>query len=517
MPEKICPTDDQQIERLLASCEDASLSDESVKRILDTFAKLDGLSETSPSDSHDDDDATGNPPSTPGSSSDAPFSEIAIDTNVFFNDTPPSLWPRTFLPLIVGIATVSLILGVFGFISLQNLWNSQNVGKSLAVTAFCSADCQWEGFSKTDAARNISEGKQVQIKSGQVDIEFDSGTKVKLEGPARFQILSQSQMKLERGRMIAVVSIRGIGFTVDTPAARVIDLGTEFGLDVTPANATDVHVLSGKVEVHKLDAQGNELDASQLVAGEAMRVTQGAEKPLVMQANPNHFRTMRPDCTMIRDKTLVAWVCLANTSQRGGSVLTLSNGRLPEDRFDGIVYAEMTPFVWMSGSNYWRRTEPSEYQWNRHAETAASDELVQIAIAYRGRTVTIYRNGELYSEHEVDWESPTFMPGSIALLGMRHRNSSQVQDNNFYFAGEIEEARVYDVPLSQEEIQQMVPNATNDISTKPLACWTFENGSLEDEMGAFQPGKLCNGASTVNGRLILDGVDDFFVATLGQK
>ena len=275
--------------------------------------------------------------------------------------------------------------------------------------------------------------------------------------------------------------------------------------------------LSGKVEVHKLDVLGNALDTSRLVAGEAMRVTHGPEKPLITQADPNLFRTMRPDCTMIRDKTLVAWVALANTSQRGGSVLTLSNGRLPGDRFDGIVYAEMTPFVWMSGSNYWRRTEPSEYQWNRHAETASRSELVQIAIAYRGRTVTIYRNGELYSEHEVDWESPTFMPGSIALLGMRHRNSSQVQDNNFYFAGEIEEARVYDVPLSQEKIQQITPNASNDISVKPLARWTFENGSLEDEMGAFRLGKLCNGASIVNGRLILDGIDDFFVATLGQE
>ena len=42
----------------------------------------------------------------------------------------------------------------------------------------------------------------------------------------------------------------------------------------------------------------------------------------------------------LRDKTLVAWVSPANLTQRGGSVLTINDGRGP---FDGIVFAERTP------------------------------------------------------------------------------------------------------------------------------------------------------------------------------
>jgi hypothetical protein len=42
----------------------------------------------------------------------------------------------------------------------------------------------------------------------------------------------------------------------------------------------------------------------------------------------------------LRDKTLVAWASPANLTQRGGSVLTINDGRGP---FDGIVFAERAP------------------------------------------------------------------------------------------------------------------------------------------------------------------------------
>ena len=57
----------------------------------------------------------------------------------------------------------------------------------------------------------------------------------------------------------------------------------------------------------------------------------------------------------ISEKTLSAWVKLDNLKQRAGGVITLQtpNGVL----FDSIVYAEKQPYIWMSGSNSFRRTE----------------------------------------------------------------------------------------------------------------------------------------------------------------
>ena len=51
------------------------------------------------------------------------------------------------------------------------------------------------------------------------------------------------------------------------------------------------------------------------------------------------------------DKTLVSWVALANTTQQGGSVLTIQC----DDRFDAIVFGERASGKWMAGSDSFRR------------------------------------------------------------------------------------------------------------------------------------------------------------------
>ena len=53
------------------------------------------------------------------------------------------------------------------------------------------------------------------------------------------------------------------------------------------------------------------------------------------------------------DKTLVSWVCLANTTQQGGSALTIQRG----DQFDGIVFGERAAGKWMAGSDFFDRTQ----------------------------------------------------------------------------------------------------------------------------------------------------------------
>ncbi len=58
------------------------------------------------------------------------------------------------------------------------------------------------------------------------------------------------------------------------------------------------------------------------------------------------------------DKTLVSWVTLANTTQRGGSALTIQSG----PQFDAIVFGELQPGKWMAGSHFFARTEKANDQ-----------------------------------------------------------------------------------------------------------------------------------------------------------
>ena len=215
-----------------------------------------------------------------------------------------------------------------------------------------------------------------------------------------------------------------------------------------------------------------------------------------------------PQLPAVADKTLVAWVTLANTTQRGGSVLTLNHGRGPNDRFDAIVFGELEPGRWMAGSEFWRRSERD--QSGHPSETAGPQTLIQIAITYSGDSVTIYREGEVYARYAAPAQQ-AFGDGCAVVMGLRHLGAGQAGPR--FFAGSIEEARLYNMALDQATIRTLRPNVESD--PRPIAQWTFEDGTAADSIGTFPVGELYGGATIAHGRLHLDGTDDY-LATPSQ-
>ena len=94
----------------------------------------------------------------------------------------------------------------------------------------------------------LPQGETVRIQKGDVQIRFGCGAEVTLHGPAVFHVKSALLGKLDYGSLEARVPPQAVGFLIDTPASRVIDLGTEFGLSVTPKGDTNIEVLNGEVE-----------------------------------------------------------------------------------------------------------------------------------------------------------------------------------------------------------------------------------------------------------------------------
>jgi uncharacterized protein YaiE (UPF0345 family) len=95
--------------------------------------------------------------------------------------------------------------------------------------------------------------------------------RVIVEGEAEFEVLSPMEMTVAKGKLQAQVPELAQGFRVQTAAGEVVDLGTEFALDVTDEHA-EVHVLDGEIEWHPVDRD----DMRQLVGGEALRTSSGA-------------------------------------------------------------------------------------------------------------------------------------------------------------------------------------------------------------------------------------------------
>jgi len=155
-----------------------------------------------------------------------------------------------------------------------------------------------------------------------------------------------------------------------------------------------------------------------------------------------HLRT-DPIPVTLPAKTLEAWVAPANLYQRGGGVIAVETTK--KHGFDSIVFAEREPKRWIAGSNHFVRSQISEGP----LETAGPREFVHVAVTYHADgTMAVYRNGAPYGAPYAKGEPLTFGPGDArVLLGWRHKGAG-----NGYFAGEIEEARLYDRALTAKEV-----------------------------------------------------------------
>ena len=92
----------------------------------------------------------------------------------------------------------------------------------------------------------------LDLAAGVVELRFDAGVKVILQGPARADLTSAMAMRLQSGKMTAeILRPEARGFQVQTPKGKVVDLGTEFGVEVTPTRDVEVHVFKGEVVVEQ--------------------------------------------------------------------------------------------------------------------------------------------------------------------------------------------------------------------------------------------------------------------------
>jgi len=199
------------------------------------------------------------------------------------------------------------------------------------------------------------------------------------------------------------------------------------------------------------------------------------------------------------DKTLVAWVTLGGLSQKGGGVLSLE---YPRGTFDAIVLGEIKAARWMAGSNGFARTQQDQKDYP--AETISRKDLirqhqslkktkiyqnVQLALVYKGKQITIYRDRKLYAQYSINSEPVTFTRDTIILLGRRHIDDGSVKDkagswnDPCLFRGSIDDARIYAQALDAKTIASLKPNVRT--GPEPLAWWSFENGRAEDHMNTF--------------------------------
>jgi hypothetical protein len=104
------------------------------------------------------------------------------------------------------------------------------------------------------------------------EVRLRQGTILHVSANARWAIEGDNVAVLHSGSVVASVPQQAIGFRLRTPTAEIIDLGTEFAVNVTNNLQTEVRVLRGAVDVVPIDADRSSEQATRLAAGEGRRV-----------------------------------------------------------------------------------------------------------------------------------------------------------------------------------------------------------------------------------------------------
>jgi hypothetical protein len=153
-------------------------------------------------------------------------------------------------------------------------------------------EAEWE---KTDLPTRMGSPLRpgvLRLKSGVAHIEFYSGATVILQGPAEFRLISRTKAFCVRGKLRATVPAQAHGFTIGSPALDLVDLGTEFGMQVDGQDKTEVHVFEGKVELQNTGTERQALVPKELTIGQGVRV-EGANMLRPIKANSTAFVTAK--------------------------------------------------------------------------------------------------------------------------------------------------------------------------------------------------------------------------------
>ena len=92
-------------------------------------------------------------------------------------------------------------------------------------------------------------GTRLQVQRGTVELNFGSGVRGIIRGPADLTLHRKDLLYMNRGTGWFEVPEKAVGFMVSTPDLVLTDLGTEFGILTQPNFLDEVHVFTGKVEV----------------------------------------------------------------------------------------------------------------------------------------------------------------------------------------------------------------------------------------------------------------------------
>jgi hypothetical protein len=156
------------------------------------------------------------------------------------------------LSLFTAIGSIAALLIILAYV-----YTHPRQLPPVVATLTESIDAKWSNPILPVTGDSDIRAGSMELVSGYAKILFDCGAEIIVQAPAEFEAISMDRLLLNRGRLTANVPKSAFGFTVSTPNARIVDLGTEFGVMVGPSGCSDVYVFQGEVALSPDQQQVN--------------------------------------------------------------------------------------------------------------------------------------------------------------------------------------------------------------------------------------------------------------------
>ena len=138
------------------------------------------------------------------------------------------------------------------------------------ATLLFADSCHWKSSGPVPLeGQPLSQG-ELHLLEGLALMRFHGGAIALISGDVRVDLESRGSMRVHHGRLNARAPEEAIGFTVRTPVSDVVDLGTEFAVEVKRSGETKLDVLEGEVEFRKPAGQPG--TGTLLQGGQAVRL-----------------------------------------------------------------------------------------------------------------------------------------------------------------------------------------------------------------------------------------------------
>lgn len=212
---------------------------------------------------------------------------------------------------------------------------------------------------------------RLRLISGRLTLAFFSGVLLTVEGPADLELLAINQVFCQHGKLRARVPRGAEGFTVLAPGYEIVDLGTEFALNLEQGGKSQVMVFEGEAAVSVLGKDGRS------VRGVLLEQRRSAE----IDSNAGRIQELPPQAESFVPLTEVVPSPLELVSGYSAEILaakptgywrfeTLTDGHIPNEvgsrpallAFGGVTLAQSP------GGNHCARFRP-----NDHAQRLVAD------------------------------------------------------------------------------------------------------------------------------------------------